>query len=141
MPCQITLVSKVADSTSAQSSKEIKRTPVEFTVTPDDLENVRPVSIAFHSFPASKKIDNSIFCTWQGANVRIPEFLIAGNLRSATCDITKPFVGELVVKESSAPIRSIELQLVRVETCGCADGYAKERKSTWFHYLSWAVHL
>ena len=64
----------------------------------------------------------------KGANVRIPQFLITGNLRSATCDITKPFVGELVVQESSAPIRSIELQLVRVETCGCADGYAKERE-------------
>ena len=35
-------------------------------------------------------------------------------------------MGELVIEESSAPIRSIELQLVRVETCGCADGFAKE---------------
>lgn len=32
------------------------------------------------------------------------------------------------VKRSEEPIKSIELQLVRVETCGCAEGYASDRK-------------
>jgi len=85
------------------SLKPVKPTPVEFTMTPEALETVRT-----------------------GASAKIPQFLITGNLRSAVCEINKPFVGELCVKESSSPIRSIELQLVRVETCGCADGYAKE---------------
>ena len=35
---------------------------------------------------------------------------------------------EIVVEKSEAAIKSIELQLVRVETCGCAEGYAKECK-------------
>jgi hypothetical protein len=30
------------------------------------------------------------------------------------------------VHETSLPIKSIELQLVRVETCGCAEGFAKD---------------
>jgi len=30
------------------------------------------------------------------------------------------------VEECETVIKSIELQLVRVETCGCADGFAKE---------------
>ena len=37
---------------------------------------------------------------------------------------------EIVVEKSEAAIKSIELQLVRVETCGCAEGYAKECKCT-----------
>lgn len=78
-------------------------TPVDFKVTPEDLENVKKSSIS-----------------------KIPKFEIIGNLKTATCDITKPFLGELNITHSDAIIRSIELQLVRVETCGCADGFAKE---------------
>jgi hypothetical protein len=56
----------------------------------------------------------------------VPRFRITGQLSSATCDIESPFTGTLTVDESDAVIRSIELQLVRVETCGSAEGYAKE---------------
>ena len=56
----------------------------------------------------------------------IPKFSIEGTLDSAICNINKPFTGELVITEAESIIKSIELQLVRVETCGCADGYAKE---------------
>ena len=31
-----------------------------------------------------------------------------------------------MVERCSTAIRSIELQLVRVETCGCAEGYARD---------------
>jgi len=40
--------------------------------------------------------------------------------------LDEPFTGEVSLSESDAVIKSVELQLVRVETCGCADGYAKE---------------
>lgn len=33
---------------------------------------------------------------------------------------------QLFVKRSDVPIKSIELQLVRVETTGCAEGFARE---------------
>lgn len=56
----------------------------------------------------------------------VPRFRITGQLTTATCDIEQPFTGTLTVDESDAVIRSIELQLVRVETCGSAEGYAKE---------------
>lgn len=56
----------------------------------------------------------------------LPDFFIKGQLDTVCCDIKKPFKGKLIVLKSSTPIRSIELQLVRVETCGCAEGYAKE---------------
>lgn len=33
---------------------------------------------------------------------------------------------QLMVESCEAQIKSIEIQLVRVETCGCAEGYAKD---------------
>lgn len=39
------------------------------------------------------------------------------------CD---PLTGVIRVEACEAPIKSLELQLVRVETCGCAEGYARE---------------
>jgi hypothetical protein len=33
---------------------------------------------------------------------------------------------QLVLEQCEAAIKSIEIQLVRVETCGCAEGYAKD---------------
>lgn len=59
-------------------------------------------------------------------NVQIPKFSIRGHIDNASCNILKPFTGELVVENSEVAIKSIELQLVRVETCGCAEGYAKD---------------
>lgn len=35
-------------------------------------------------------------------------------------------IKKLIVHECNVPIKSIELQLVRVETCGCAEGYSKD---------------
>ncbi len=48
----------------------------------------------------------------------IPKFKVSGSLQSTLCSIDKPFLGELRVDNTSVPIKSIELQLVRVETCG-----------------------
>ncbi|XP_067897300.1 vacuolar protein sorting-associated protein 26C isoform X3 [Heterodontus francisci] len=56
----------------------------------------------------------------------LPRFTIRGRLDSTNCVITQPLTGELVVENSDMPVKSIELQLVRVETCGCAEGYARD---------------
>uniref|UniRef100_A0A3P9A1H1 VPS26 endosomal protein sorting factor C n=1 Tax=Esox lucius TaxID=8010 RepID=A0A3P9A1H1_ESOLU len=48
------------------------------------------------------------------------------HLDATNCVITQPLTGELVVQSSDVAIKSIELQLVRVETCGCAEGYARD---------------
>ena len=74
---------------------------VTFKVSPQSLENVKDRG-------------------------RVPDFSVTGKIDSVNCCITKPFCGELTVERSSAAIRSIELQLVRVETCGCAEGYARD---------------
>ncbi|XP_063341244.1 vacuolar protein sorting-associated protein 26C [Pelmatolapia mariae] len=82
-----------------QKSKVIP-TPVNFTITPDTLQS---------------REKNSL-----------PKFLIRGNLDATNCVISLPLTGEVVVENSDVPIKSIELQLVRVETCGCAEGYARD---------------
>ena len=75
--------------------------PVDFTITPQSIENVKD-------------------------RQNIPNFLVRGKLGTDKCCITEPFTGEVVVEHSSAPIRSLEIQLVRVETCGCAEGYSRD---------------
>ncbi|XP_044298152.1 vacuolar protein sorting-associated protein 26C isoform X4 [Varanus komodoensis] len=75
--------------------------PVDFTITPETLQNVKERAL-------------------------LPKFLIRGHLNSTNCTITQPLTGELVVVNSDAAVKSIELQLVRVETCGCAEGYARD---------------
>ncbi|KAF5892631.1 Down syndrome critical region protein 3, partial [Clarias magur] len=82
-----------------QKSK-VQPTPVDFTITPEMLQNVREGSV--------------------------PKFLISGHLDATNCVISQPLTGELVVESSEVAIKSIELQLVRVETCGCAEGYARD---------------
>jgi hypothetical protein len=56
----------------------------------------------------------------------LPDFRIFGHMDSLTLPINLPITGTLVLEHCSEPIKGIELQLVRLETCGCADGYAKE---------------
>merc|ERR1711916_1880 len=77
--------------------------PIPFKISPDTLGSV-------------KKRDQHA----------VPKFKISGQLDSGYCAINRPLTGEVIVEESSEPIKSIEIQLVRVETCGCAQGFAKE---------------
>ncbi|XP_056593080.1 vacuolar protein sorting-associated protein 26C isoform X2 [Triplophysa dalaica] len=83
---------------SQPQKSKVQLNPVDFTITPDTLQN----------------------------RTSLPKFLIRGHLDGSTCVITRPLTGELVVENSEVIIKSIELQLVRVETCGCAEGYARD---------------
>jgi len=56
----------------------------------------------------------------------VPDFRVTGKIDTVNCSITKPFSGEVTVEQLAATIHSIDLQLVRVETCGCAEGYARD---------------
>lgn len=80
-----------------------KPEPVPFSMRPEDLDNINKTALR-----------------------RIPQFELAGQIDSAVCHVDQPLTGVVVVKRSDVPIKSIELQLVRVETCGCAEGFAKE---------------
>ena len=46
----------------------------------------------------------------------IPNFKISGKLHSSVYSISQPFAGEVKIESSSTPLKSIDLQLVRVES-------------------------
>ncbi|CAH1994885.1 unnamed protein product [Acanthoscelides obtectus] len=73
--------------------------------------------------PVSFEISPSTLST--GAS-GAPDFLLRGHLDTVCCNITKPLKGKVIFLKCAVPIRSLELQLARVETCGCAEGYARE---------------
>lgn len=82
---------------------EEKAKPFQFKVSPDSLQNVKE---------SSKK--------------KIPDFLFDGHLTNTTCNVNRPLTGELVIRRCAVDIKSIELQLVRVESCTYMEGEARE---------------
>lgn len=96
-------------------SKDLQKTQqflVQYKSKPRELRKPVPFSIT----PASLA---------SGA-AGAPDFLLKGCLDCTKCNIEEPFTGHVILERCSVPVRSLELQLVRVETCGCAEGYAKE---------------
>jgi len=89
--------------TDAEFKKSLNEQAFSFKVSPDSLQNVKEVS---------KK--------------KIPDFLFEGKLNHTNCNVTKPFSGELTITRCAVDIKSIELQLVRVETCAYMEGEARE---------------
>lgn len=88
-------------------SRPVPRPPnkdVKFSITPDSLRK-----------NAKERI-------------QIPRFQITGRLNDTIACVTKPLTGHLTIQHSEVPIKSIDIQLVRVETCGCAEGYSRDGK-------------
>ena len=77
-----------------------------------------------------KKRKNSVFDISFGSSNRfsLNDFITL----SIFCHILSTFCPQLSVDHCDALIKSIEIQLVRVETCGCAEGYAKDGQSSPF---------
>ncbi|XP_047998310.1 vacuolar protein sorting-associated protein 26C [Leguminivora glycinivorella] len=61
-----------------------------------------------------------------GARTPMPAFTIYAEIHSTVCPLDKPLTGKIRVDECSVPIKSIELQLVRVETCGDSEGFSRD---------------
>ncbi|CAM9092610.1 unnamed protein product [Ectocarpus fasciculatus] len=80
--------------------KNMDQEPGDFEISPDVLENVG-------------NLDPSSF----------PRFKIVGKVHRYNCPISQPFTGEILVEHSDAAIRSLELQLVRLETI-LGDGHS-----------------
>lgn len=67
--------------------------PMKFDISKDTLENVSAYDLS-----------------------QIPPFKITGNLHQSAWNIALPFTGEVRIEESESAIKSVELQLVRVES-------------------------
>jgi len=108
-----------ADMKRGMLAKDLQST-MEFIVECPEKEPLKPSSLAYNLTP------DSIEAVKKSAMKNIPKFQISGKIDNTTCDVRIPFTGSLTVDNADCKIKSVELQLVRVETCGCADGYAKE---------------
>eukprot|EP00042_Codosiga_hollandica_P027265 m.134026 g.134026 ORF g.134026 m.134026 type:complete len:299 (+) comp52439_c1_seq1:94-990(+) len=96
-------------------SKDLSKT-LEFLVE-DGAKPCSPKEVSFRIDPT----------TMEAAKAKnIPNLVVEGKIHSAICSISKPFTGELKVVSSDTAIKSIEVQLVRVETCGCQEGFSKD---------------
>lgn len=87
--------------------KTLEGAPGEFEINPDVLENIAAADAA--SFP---------------------KFKIAGKVHRYNCPITLPFTGEIVIESSDAAIRTLELQLVRLESVASEGTSAGLREAT-----------
>ena len=54
----------------------------------------------------------------------IPKFKITGSLHRSAFPISMPFTGEVTVEESDMSVKSIELQLIRIESIDRSDGFS-----------------
>lgn len=52
----------------------------------------------------------------------VPDYRVIGYLEHTKCDLSEPFIGELKIESTAIKIKSIELQLVRVESCSVTEG-------------------
>lgn len=53
-------------------------------------------------------------------------FSLSAKLYRTNCDISETIIGEITIFNSESPIKSIELQLVRLETVSYIDGVCRE---------------
>eukprot|EP01061_Rhynchopus_euleeides_P003602 TRINITY_DN12878_c1_g1_i1.p1 TRINITY_DN12878_c1_g1~~TRINITY_DN12878_c1_g1_i1.p1 ORF type:complete len:351 (+),score=142.09 TRINITY_DN12878_c1_g1_i1:92-1054(+) len=71
---------------------------VDFSISPKTLRNVKKASMS-----------------------HIPQFQVTGRLDASKCDISRPLTGHVRLGTCSQRIKSIELQLVRVEYCAASE--------------------
>ncbi|KAF0981647.1 hypothetical protein FDP41_012304 [Naegleria fowleri] len=88
------------DETSSPGTNiVIPKQPKHFTLTPQTLQNVLRHNVS-----------------------GIPEYEIKGYIADTICDITEPFEGEIEIIKTSSRIKSVEIQLIRVESCSVEGG-------------------
>lgn len=75
------------------TESKVAPVPQNFSISPDVLENLN-----------------------KGRVSSIPKFKIQGRLDTLLCAINQPFTGEITIEESEVPVKSIEIQLIRVES-------------------------
>jgi hypothetical protein len=101
--------------------KEVREFFVELNRDPEVMEAARAAKpFKFRISP------ESLLNVKESSKKKIPEFLFEGHLNRVRCAISEAFEGEIIVKKCPVNIRSIELQLVRVETCNHVEGETRE---------------
>ena len=86
-----------------------------------------PATVALEATPRDVEISPASLSNIKKDSVHeIPDFSVTGKLDQTKCSLTRPFTGSLVLTKSEARVRSLELQLVRVESVATASGTQRE---------------
>ncbi|XP_055923736.1 vacuolar protein sorting-associated protein 26C [Eupeodes corollae] len=103
----------------AKSLQKTQQFCIQYKPNIVDAKKLPPTEVAFSISPESLQKSAK-------ERISIPRFLITGKLDETECCVTKPITGHVSVQHTEVAIKSIELQLVRVETCGCDEGYSRD---------------
>lgn len=97
------------------------QTKVQFFIQnqPQPIERSMQVPVHFSISPETLQKSSK-------ERISIPRFLITGTLDTTVCCLSQPFNGFITIHHSEIPIKSIEIQLVRCEITGCAEGFSKD---------------
>lgn len=104
--------SSVSDSQQQQQQGRPHGSPLPAAAQPQ----------AFHFKISPQALQN----VKQSSKRKIPDFLFEGYLERTAVNINEPLLGELNIKHCAVDIKSIELQLVRVETYSHMEEEARE---------------
>ena len=107
---------------------EIKRSFLAKSIhrTQEFIIQYKPVPMSQKINPINFSLSPETLQKTAKERVSIPRFLITGVLDRTECCVNKPITGSLIIHHTEVAIKSIEIQLVRVETCGCAEGYSRD---------------
>jgi len=86
---------------SEKYAEKMSKKPVEFVIVPETIQKLK-------------------------SKYNIPRFKITGKLDSLVCCLKYPLTGEINIESCEEKIKTVEVQLIRIETCGCAEGYSKD---------------
>jgi hypothetical protein len=109
--CYVSVIYSISVSCDRGMLKKTLTKEIEFIVeipSSTPIADVKPV--IFDITPKSlADVDSSIL-------KNIPDFRISGKLHKSYCNINHPFTGEVNINMSVSSIRSLELQLARIES-------------------------
>lgn len=90
----------LVEYTKDQENETAMDKPVAFTITPESVQNKERSTL--------------------------PKFNVTGKLDSCSCMLGRPLTGEVTIHRSEEPIKSVDIQLARVETCGAETGFTRD---------------
>jgi len=91
----------VVEYSQEKFAEKMVKKPVEFVIVPETIQKLK-------------------------SKYNIPKFKITGRLDSLVCSLKYPLTGEINIELCEERIKTVEVQLIRIETCGCAEGYSKD---------------
>ncbi|KAI9588115.1 vacuolar protein sorting-associated protein 26C [Glossina fuscipes] len=103
----------------AKSLHKIQQFCIQYKRSPSEAVKLTNKEVHFSISPDSLQKNMK-------ERITMPRFLITGKLERTEFCLTQPLKGQLTVQHTEAAIKSIELQLLRIETCGSEEGYAKD---------------